>query len=642
MKKIYSFCLLAFLLSLGNLYADPIVLFHETFGNNTGSARDWNESYSVKSGVLAVYSGISSYTISNAKQGKNTTGSTQSGLNQASQGTDAYVIIGPLNVASYNTLSLTYQWKAASVKGTYTTSLYYATSSTGAYTEVTGTGTGATSFVERLYSLPDAAQVSTLYLKIVWNTSNTQAIIDEVELKGVEVLTPHMSATPSSINVDAASATKSISIEYSNFSVFETEVSLFNNEDCNIDFTGGWITNLVIDEETYESITFDIAANSSVSTRTAYLRVYALDEGAEELTIVIPITQEAYVPPTGAFSLYSGDISEGDYVIYYSGKAMKNSIDSKRFQYEEVTPSENIINNPDASIIWHIAKPNSYFVVYSANAEVNKYAAGNGTANQGKMNFNGTDDDALWTITGSSTYEFVNKKNQSSKVNANLRNNSTYGFACYSTNTGGALSLYKKCEYSISLAPDTWTSFAPASDVTIPEDVELSVYKAKLNGAQNALSISKVENGTKLKAGEGVLLKSSSDSEKAFTFGVTTGAVALSDNDLKGITIRTYASNLKSSYSCSHIMVLKGGTNQFGSYTGDWMPANKAFVPFTPEAGAPSVLRIIEEEDNATKIDSVEQGEVIIKFVKNGQLLIERKGIIYDVMGRRIEYMYNL
>lgn len=160
------------------------VLFHETFGNNTGSARAWNNSYSVKSGVTAVYSGITGYTVSNAKQSKNTMGSTQSGLTQTTSGTDAYIIIGPLAVSSAENMVLTYQWKAASIKETYTTKLYYATSSGGTYTEVSGTGAGATSFVEREYSLPAAAQVSTLYLKIVWNTSNTSAIIDEVNLQG--------------------------------------------------------------------------------------------------------------------------------------------------------------------------------------------------------------------------------------------------------------------------------------------------------------------------------------------------------------------------------------------------------------------------------------------------------------------------
>lgn len=160
------------------------VLFHESFGDNSGSARAWNDSYSVKTGVSDVYSGITGYSITNAKQGKNTTGSTASGLNQTTAGTDAVIIIGPLAVGSAEDMVLTYQWKAGSIKGTYSTSLYYATSSGGSYTEVAGTGTGATTFVERSYTLPAAAQVNTLYLKIVWNTSNTSAIIDEVELSG--------------------------------------------------------------------------------------------------------------------------------------------------------------------------------------------------------------------------------------------------------------------------------------------------------------------------------------------------------------------------------------------------------------------------------------------------------------------------
>ena len=160
------------------------VLFHETFGDNSGSARDWNNSYSVKSGVSSVYSGITGYTVTNAKQGKNTTGSKQSGLNQSTAGTDAVLIIGPLAVDAAENMVLTYQWKAGSTKATYSTKLYYATSANGSYTEVSGTGSGATSFVTRTYDLPQAAQVSTLYLKIVWNTSNTQAIIDEVNLQG--------------------------------------------------------------------------------------------------------------------------------------------------------------------------------------------------------------------------------------------------------------------------------------------------------------------------------------------------------------------------------------------------------------------------------------------------------------------------
>lgn len=197
------------------VWAEEVVttLFHESFGDNSGSARAWDDSYSVKSGISNVYSGITGYTITNAKQGKNTTGSTASGLNQTTSGTDASIIIGPLNVSNYNALSLSYQWKAGSIKGTYTAKAYYATSSTGNYTEVSGTGNGASTFVERKYNLPQAAEISTLYLKIVFNTSNTQAIIDEIDLKGTSS-TP--AATLTSISISGV-PTKTIYTEGEEF-----------------------------------------------------------------------------------------------------------------------------------------------------------------------------------------------------------------------------------------------------------------------------------------------------------------------------------------------------------------------------------------------------------------------------------------
>ena len=100
------------------------VLFHETFGNNPNSVRIWSDTYSVKSGVEDVYSGITEYTVENVKQGKNSTGQTKSGLNQSSQGTDASIIIGPLNTANCSSMVLSYYWKAASVKEQYSSSAF--------------------------------------------------------------------------------------------------------------------------------------------------------------------------------------------------------------------------------------------------------------------------------------------------------------------------------------------------------------------------------------------------------------------------------------------------------------------------------------------------------------------------------------
>ena len=63
---------------------------------------------------------------------------------------------------------------------------------------------------------------------------------------------------------------------------------------------------------------------------------------------------------------------------------------------------------------------------------------------------NSFDNKAKWTVSGTDTYEFVNLQNTKNKVNCNLRNYGIYGFACYSTSTGGALTLYKKIDVPIT------------------------------------------------------------------------------------------------------------------------------------------------------------------------------------------------
>jgi hypothetical protein len=301
--------LCALVVGTSSSWAEPITLFHESFGDNSGSARDWDYSYSVKSGVSSVYSGITGYTVSNAKQGKNTTGSTKSGLNQSTQGTDAYIIIGPLNVASYSSLVLTYQWKAASIKGTYSTSLYYKTSAGGDFAEVSGTGTGATVFVERSYSLPAAAQVSTLYLKIVWNTSNTQAIIDEVDLAGTESggggsSAPSISLSSLSVNAAEAGANGTINVTYSNIASVDSEVKYYESNGTT-ETTYDWITASI---NASNNLAYTISANTGVA-RTAYMKVH--QKNTEVYSGLITISQAAKTVVAPTFNPEGGDYIQG-------------------------------------------------------------------------------------------------------------------------------------------------------------------------------------------------------------------------------------------------------------------------------------------------------------------------------------------
>lgn len=149
------------------------------------------------------------------------------------------------------------------------------------------------------------------------------------------------------------------------------------------------------------------------------------------------------------FTLFTNStLVEGDYIVYYNGYALKNTISSSRFGYSTISlSSDGKIITSDESIIWHIAKVGDYWTLY--NADVDKYAAGTTSKNQGTLLENVTDY-AKWSCTTSDgKYELINlgRANGSSETgNKYLRNNGTSGFACYSSSTGGALTLYRNGE----------------------------------------------------------------------------------------------------------------------------------------------------------------------------------------------------
>lgn len=140
------------------------------------------------------------------------------------------------------------------------------------------------------------------------------------------------------------------------------------------------------------------------------------------------------------YALYEDELEDGDYLIVYEGRAMKALVSSGRLSYASVTAEDNQIETTDNSIVWHIAQSGEYWTIY--NEEEKQYAASTGAKNKAQLLADGTDDKSLWTVSISKekTFEFVNKANA---ANANLRGNGDYGFACYSTSTGGALSLYR-------------------------------------------------------------------------------------------------------------------------------------------------------------------------------------------------------
>ena len=263
---------------------------------------------------------------------------------------------------------------------------------------------------------------------------------------------PSIAVNPATVNVDANGHEEYLAINLQNIEVTDEsnfKIYFYESDDTTTADYSEWLDAEVIPStnEGYE-VYCVIQANTG-EARQAYLKVYVLGDDSNEATSeLVTINQAAYVAPsTGStYALYEGALTEGDYIIYYNGSAMKNRVENGRLYYEEVAPENDVITTSDATIVWHIAQIGDYWTIYSADADA--YAAGTGVKNKAQMLEDGTSDYAMWTVSGTEEYEFVNKGNFNDDVNAYLRNNvnnnNNYGFACYAVGTGGDLSLYKK------------------------------------------------------------------------------------------------------------------------------------------------------------------------------------------------------
>ena len=263
-------------------------------------------------------------------------------------------------------------------------------------------------------------------------TSNQTAItLEKIVLPEVDEVTILGDAT-----ADASGATAITK-------VFLYEVSYVDplnlgDESVEVEISGG-LGASVTEEPSAGSFSVTFTANG-----TFVITVTSVENPSESASTSITVSN-VYVR---SFSLYTGTNSklvEGDYIIYYSSKALKASIDKSRAQNETVSPSEDVVSSNDSSIIWHIAPAGDYFTIY--NAAIKKYLAATDSKNEAQLIADGTDDKAKWTVTiDDGVFEFENYARANSASNPSnkwLRNNGANGWACYSTSTGGALSLYR-------------------------------------------------------------------------------------------------------------------------------------------------------------------------------------------------------
>ena len=233
---------------------------------------------------------------------------------------------------------------------------------------------------------------------------------------------------------------------------------------------------------------------------------------------------------------------------------------------------------------------------------------------------------------------FVNKKNAANGVNDNLRNNGTYGFACYASTTGGALSLYKKVEEAPqpeiitvsvnALATDgnKFYSTLYYSDKNLKIPAGITASGVSVNGKKLVKTEALGENAV---IGKGTAVLLTADEAKNYEFTVVTddGSTLSGDNMLRGNDVDAQTTGGGVYYQLS--LNATHDDNSIGFY---WGAANGG--AFNNKANR---AYLVVPAEQAKGITGFTFGDMTdgIRQIENGQLTIENAEI-YNLSGQRV------
>ena len=330
------------------------------------------------------------------------------------------------------------------------------------------------------------------------------------------------------------------------------------------------------------------------------------------------------------FSLYEKEMEEGDYLVCYKNsegvwRAMKNEVVSNRLSYEEVKPIDDGIITDNSALIWHIAKEGDYWTIYSS--ALSKYVSSTGAKSQAVLS-EALEDKAKWTIqlTENGTFDITNKFNSSQSVNASLRNNGNYGFACYASGSYGPLALFRFDKYYATISDAKYATLCLPFNFTVPEGV--TAYTAKVDYEKNFVNITAVaEEGDVIPAGMGIII---SGEPGSYTFTGTTDDATVSNdsNDLVGVTEDTELTG-------GYILALDddGTTIKFFQIDPDYneLGAYKAYLDYSGSANALGI-----RVNDATGIRAIEAQAVNQYFDLMGRKVQNPERGIYILNGKKV------
>ena len=180
-------------------------------------------------------------------------------------------------------------------------------------------------------------------------------------------------------------------------------------------------------------------------------------------------------------------------------------------------------------------------------------------------------------------------------------------------------------EYSRSIGSGNWGTICLPVNATISGADLYSIN----NVSGDAVTVLPEENAHTLAAGVPYFIKGTSATQDITLLNTSYAATAGTASGLIG----TYVNH--TNVPVGQYMLHENLIYEVGE--GCYVDAFYAYLNINPSGSAPSAFRIVEGVNNTTSVETVEASEKAVKFFENGQLFIQKNGVVYDMTGRAVK-----
>ena len=463
---------------------------------------------------------------------------------------------------------------------------------------------------------------------------------------------PIITLSTTSVEATTEETPGTIEVTYMNFSDIVADVEFYESDGVTL-ATYDWL-NAEINAS--NNVAYTIAANTG-EARTAYMKVYALDDNSEEVySDLITFTQEKYYVPTHRLVT---SIVPGRHYVFASGtdgeiKTMGSMKSTNRNAVSETAHNGQLsLDNETETYEFVIGfdAESGYYTIHdnSVASTGYLYAAGGSGSNHLKVQAE-NDENGQWSIT------FDGNSVATIKANMSGRNWMRYnsGSSCYSCYSSGQnnIYLYERIgdtgsqDFTVNIASACtdgdkyYGTFSAPFAFTAPDGV--TVAEIGLDN-ENKLNVQAYGAGDVVPANTGVMISSTSAGAKTFTSAEGGSSVLGSNNRLRPTNYGITAANMSDADDdCQFYRLTMHEGTQIGFWWGAAegaafdIAANKAYLAVPSGVAARSFWF---DEGETTAISAALMNNERMNnevYNLNGQRVTQPTKGLYIVNGRKV------